>query len=144
MARVQLTLPATFLFETELPVRVSDLNYGAHLGHDAVLTIMQEARVLFYRHLGFKDELSFEGSVGQIIADVAIQYKSEGFLGDVLIVKIGVEEITRFGFDMLYLLQNKSTNKELARGKTGIVCFDYTTRKIATIPHVLHKHLLNR
>lgn len=142
MSRIQLTFPEKSIFETEIPIRVSDLNYGGHLGHDAVLSIMQEARVLFYRHLGFKDEVSFQDQVGQIIADVAIQYKSEGFLGDILNIKIAVDDITRYGFDMLYLISNKETGKEVARGKTGIVCFDYETRKIALIPDQLRKRLI--
>lgn len=140
MARIQITLPDTFIFTTELTVRASDLNYGAHVGNDSVLTIMQEARIVLYRTLGFKDEISFEGSIGQIIADAAIQYKSEAFLGDHLIIKIAVDEFTRFGFDMYYLLENAETGKEVARGKTGIVCFDYKKRKIAAIPDILlHK-----
>lgn len=141
MSRVQVAFPDVFLFETELVVRVSDLNYGAHLGHDSVLTLMQEARVLFYRQLGFKDEISFDGEVGQIIADVAIQYKSESFLGDQLIIRIAVDEITRVGFDLLYLIINKANAKEVALGKTGIVCFNYNTRKVAPIPASLKSSL---
>ncbi|MFD0999928.1 acyl-CoA thioesterase [Ohtaekwangia kribbensis] len=141
MARIQITLPDAFIFTTELTVRASDLNYGAHVGNDSVLTIMQEARIVLYRTLGFKDEISFEGSTGQIIADAAIQYKSEAFLGDRLTVKIAIDEFTRFGFDMYYLLENTETGKEVARGKTGIVCFDYEKRKIAAIPEILLQKL---
>ena len=140
MACIQITLPETFIFTTELTIRASDLNYGAHVGNDSVLTLMQEARIVFYRSLGFKDEISFDGSIGQIIADAAIQYKSEAFLGDHLTIKIAVDEFSRFGFDMYYLLENAATGKEVARGKTGIVCFDYEKRKIAAIPDILlHK-----
>jgi acyl-CoA thioester hydrolase len=137
MGRVHLDLPSEFLFTTDIPVRVSDLNYGNHVGNDAILTLMHEARIQYYRQLGFKDELSFEGSIGQIIADAVIIYKSESFLGDVLTVKIGAADFTKYGFDMLYVIINKETRKEVARGKTGIVCFDYDKRKVASIPQVL-------
>jgi acyl-CoA thioester hydrolase len=143
MPRVTIELPDQFIFTAELPVRVSDLNYGGHVGNDAILTIMQEARVRYYRHLGFKDEISFQGSIGQIIADAAIQYKSEAFLGDVLLVRIAVTEFSKYGFDMVYYLENKETGKEVARGKTNIVCFDYEKRKIAGIPAELLKALRN-
>ena len=33
MGRVKLELPETFSFSTELTVRVTDLNYGGHLGN---------------------------------------------------------------------------------------------------------------
>jgi len=134
MARIQIDLPEKFLFTVEIAVRVSDLNYGGHVGNDSILTLMQEARVQFYRSLGFANEISFEGSVGQIIADAAIQYKTQTFLGDVLTIEVGVAEFTRYGFDMFYQLRNKATGKEVARGKTGIVCFDYSKGKVASVP----------
>jgi acyl-CoA thioester hydrolase len=141
MARVQLDLPEKFSFVTELTVRASDLNYGNHVGHDRILTLMQEARIVYYRSLGFKNELNFEGPVGQVIADVAVQYKSESFLADVLIIKIGVSDFSKYGFDMYFLIENKTTGKEIARGKTGIVCFDYDIRKVARIPEGLRQKL---
>jgi acyl-CoA thioesterase FadM len=42
---------------------------------------------------------------------------------------------------MFYLITNLNTGKETARGKTGIVCFDYEKRKVASIPSVLLKKL---
>ncbi len=141
MARVELNLPDKFLFKTEIVVRPSDLNYGNHLGHDRILTLMQDARVEFYRSLGFKNELNFEGSVGQVIADVVVQYKSESFLGDRLTINIRVADFNKYGFDMYYLVENAVTNKEVARAKIGIVCLDYDTRKIARIPDVLKNRL---
>jgi acyl-CoA thioester hydrolase len=137
MSRVHITLTERFLFSTDIAVRVSDLNYGGHVGNDTMLTLLQEARIQMYRSLGFKGETSFEGTVGQIIIDAAVQYKAESFLGDVLIIQIAAEEFTKFGFDLLYKVTNKITGQEIARAKTAIVCFDYQSRKIARIPQDL-------
>lgn len=137
MARVHIDLPSNPLFTTELQVRVSDINYGGHVGNDSILTLMHEARLIFYRSLGFKNEISFEGPVGQIITDAVIEYKAESFLGDLLQIQIFIDEITKYGFEMLYKITNKNTDKEIARGKTGIVCFDYDKRKVASIPAAL-------
>lgn len=139
MARITIDLPENFLFHTELPVRVTDLNYGNHVGNDNMLSLMHEARLQFYRQLGFKDELSFEGSVGQVISDAALVYKVEAFYGDVLVCEIAADDFNKYGFDLLYKLTNKATGKEVARGKTGIVCFDYDKRKVARIPEALKK-----
>ena len=141
MARIHIELPDKFLFTAEVVVRVADLNYGAHVGNDTILTLMQEARVRYYRSLGFQNEISFEGSVGQIIADAAIQYKAQSFLGDVLMIEVGVAEFTKYGFDMFYKITNKASGKEVARGKTGIVCFDYARGKVASIPTSLLEKL---
>jgi acyl-CoA thioester hydrolase len=137
MARLELTLPTQFIYTTELVVRVNDLNYGAHVGNDNMLVLMQQARVNFYRENGFKDEVSFDGSVGQVISDALVIYKAEAFLGDTLSIQLAIADINKYGFDMLYLILNKQTGKEVARGKTGIVCFDYDKRKIAPIPERL-------
>lgn len=137
MARLTINLPEKFLFTTEIAVRVTDLNYGGHVGNDTILSIMHEVRVQFYRHLGFENEITLSGTVGQIIADAAIVYKSESFLGDVLVSRLGISDFNKYGFDFIYLLTNKVTHKEVARGKTGIVCFDYTKRKVVSIPEVV-------
>ena len=134
MARIQIALPETFIYRLELPVRASDLNYGGHVGNDTMLTLLQEARIQFYRTLGLKDEISFEGSVGQIITDATVVYKAEAFLGDVLEIQLAVADFNKYGFDMFYLVSNRNTGVEVARAKTGIVCFDYETRKISSVP----------
>ena len=141
MVRIQIDLPKKFVFAVELPVRVSDLNYGNHVGNDSILTLMQEARALFYRSLGFESEVKIEGSIGQVVADAAIVYKTESFFGDTLIIEIAVREFHKYGFVMLYRISNKVTGKEVALGKTGIVCFDYAKRKMATIPASLQSAL---
>jgi acyl-CoA thioester hydrolase len=137
MARINIELPPSFLFTTEIAVRATDLNYGGHVGNDTILSYMQEIRVQFYRHLGFKSELNIDGSVGQIITDAAVVYKSESFLGDVITGNIAALDFNKYGFDYVYLLTNKFTNKEVARGKTGIVCFDYDKRKVVSVPEKL-------
>jgi len=134
MGRIEIQLPEKFIFKTEMPVRVSDLNYGNHVGNDSILTLMQEARTLFYRSMGFESEVKLEGPVGQIVTDAAIVYKSESFLGDILSIEIAIGDLSKYGFDLFYRITNASTEKITAIGKTGIVCFDYQKRKVATIP----------
>jgi acyl-CoA thioester hydrolase len=141
MPRITVDLPSTFLFSTELPVRITDINYVGHVGNDRILSLMHEARLQYYQQLGFKDELNFESSVGQIITDAAVVYKSESFFGDVLVVQLGVMDFNKYGFDMLYRLTSKATSKEVAIGKTGIVCFDYEKRKVASVPQLLLQKL---
>lgn len=141
MARLHLDLPETFIFSTDLTVRVSDINYGGHVGNDKVLSLMQEARVLFYNHLGFKSENQFENNIGQIISDSLVIYKSESFLGNTLTIHIGVRDFNKYGFDLAYLITNQTTGKEAARGKTGIVCFDYERKKVVPIPPSLFEKL---
>jgi YbgC/YbaW family acyl-CoA thioester hydrolase len=141
MTRIEIQLPEEFIFQTEIVVRVSDLNYGNHVGNDSILTLMQEARTLFYRSMGFESEVKLEGPVGQIVRDAAIVYKAESFLGDTLRFEIAVGDLNKYGFDLFYKITDKATGKDVAQGKTGIVCFDYSKRKMASIPEKLVEKL---
>lgn len=141
MTRVKIEFPTSTIFSTELTVRVADINYGGHVGNDTMLSLMQEARTQLYQSLGYENELSFEGTVGQVIADAALVYKAEAFLGDTLIIQIALGEFTRFGFDLFYLVLRKEDRKEVAKGKTAIVCFDYEKRKPTSVPASLIKKL---
>lgn len=141
MARLKIDLPAHFAYETALPVRVSDVNYGGHVGNDKILALMQEARTLFFRELGFNSEARLEGNVGEIMTDAAVVYKSESFLGDVLIIQVAVAELTRYGYTVYYRVFNKATGKDVAHGRTAMACFDYVKRKLATVPETLRVKL---
>ncbi len=66
--------------------------------------------------------------------DSAIQYKSEGFYGDELLVEVAVNDFSGIGCDFVYRLTNKNSKKEIAVAKTGIVFFDYDKRKTAPVP----------
>lgn len=131
MARIKIALPEKIIFETELVLRISDINYGGHLANDAVLSIVHEARIRFLQQLGYSEK-NIEG-LGLIMTDAAIVYKNQGFHGDRLTIKISIDEFTKLGFDLFYLLTNQD-GKEVARVKTNITFFDYKANKLAGIP----------
>jgi len=132
MGRIHVELSDKWLFETRLQVRISDVNYGGHLGNDAVLGLVHEARVRFLRSVGCS-EIDV-GGAGIIMADAAIVYKSEAFAGDELRIRIGIDDVKRSAVDMLYQLVRLSDDQEIARAKTGLVFFDYQARKIVRMP----------
>jgi acyl-CoA thioesterase FadM len=137
MARVRLQLPTNFLFKTEIPIRISDINYGGHVGNDAVLSIVHEARIQFLRNLGYS-EFDIEGT-GIMMTDAIIVYSSEGFYGDVLMVEVGTTDFQSTHCDVIFRLTNMATNKEMARVKTGIAFFNKLTRKISAVPDTFRK-----
>jgi Predicted thioesterase len=132
MPRVKVDLPDHFDFSTELTVRIGDINYGGHLGNDAVLSLIHEARVQFLNHYNYT-ELDIEGA-GIIMADSVVVYKMEGFHGDTLVVEVAVGEFQNVSCDLLYRMTNKDTGKEIARAKTGIVFYDYRSKKTMSVP----------
>ena len=140
MSRIKLTLPEQFFFTATSPVRITDLNYGNHVGNDAVLSIIHEARMQFLSHHGFA-ELNCAG-VGLIMSDVGIEFKKEIFYGDILSVNIAAVNFTSVGFDLYYQILNKE-NVVTALAKTGMVCYDYDKKKIAQVPVEVKEKLAN-
>lgn len=140
MNRVKVTLPLQFNFQCEIPVRITDLNYGGHVGNDTILTIIHEARQQYFVNAGYT-ELDL-GGVGTIMSDVAIEFKTESFYGDTLIVSVAIGSFSKVGFDLFYKLEKKQDKKRVAHAKTGMVCFDYSRKKIVAVPEVVKKRLL--
>jgi acyl-CoA thioesterase FadM len=132
MARAVIILPEKFAFSTEIPVRITDINYGGHLGNDAMLSIIQEARLRFLNALGYSEK-DVEG-FGIIMADSVLIYKSQAFYGDVLKIDITVNDFCKRACDLIYLLSHKISGKEVARAKTRIAFFDYTKNRTVPIP----------
>ena len=132
MARIKLDLPEHFPFTIELQVRITDINYRGHMGNDALLSLLHEARVQFLAHYGL-GEMDIFG-VGLIMADSVIIYKSEAFPGEVLTVEVAVTDFNRYGCDFVYRMSEKTSGREVARAKTGIVFFDYARRAIQPVP----------
>ena len=134
MARVVIDLPETFPFKTFILVRITDLNYGGHVGNDTVLAFLHEARVRYLHSLDYT-EFDF-GGTGLIMSDAAVSFKREMFYGQVLLVSIAPGNLSRAGFDLVYKVESESPEKtELyATAKTGMVCFDYENKKVVAVP----------
>lgn len=141
MARIKIDFPEHFSFTTAIPIRITDLNYGGHVGNDTVLSIIHEARVQFLRHHGYT-ELNFAG-VGLIMTDVAIEFKSEIFYGEVIRASVAASEFSRVGLDIFYKLDKQKEGKYLivAVAKTGMACYHYELKKIARVPDEVKEKL---
>lgn len=132
MTRVKIEIPDKFIFSTDIPLRVSDINYGGHLGNDSVLSIFHEARIRFLKQFGYS-EIDIEGT-SIIMTDSVVQYMSQGYYGDILIVELTVDDIQKVGCDFYYRATNKLNGKIVAIGKTGIAFFDYKKNKLTFVP----------
>jgi acyl-CoA thioester hydrolase len=132
MPRLRIDLPATFHFRTELSIRIDDINYGGHMGNDAVLSLFHEARVRMLRAEGWS-ELDIDGA-GFMMSDATILYKAEALQGDRVSIEIAVTDFSNAGCDFTYRMTNIDSGRELARARTGVVFYDYIRRKIAPVP----------
>lgn len=135
MARIRFELPERFVFATELPIYISHVNQGGHLDNAQLLTLVSEARVRFFKSLGYRE--SDVAGFPIVVGDLVAQYKSEGFHGETMRVRMLPTDFNRYGFDLVYCMDcvdRAGAGREVARGKVGIVFIDFATRKPAPVP----------
>jgi YbgC/YbaW family acyl-CoA thioester hydrolase len=137
MARIKIEFPEKFTFSTNIPVRITDINYGGHVGNDAILSLIHEARMQFLKNHGYSEQNL--GGTGMIMGDVVINFRNELFYGDVVTACVAVTNMSRASFDIVYLL--KKGDVVAAEAKTGMICFDYEKRKVSAVPEEVKTRL---
>ncbi|MGH2643351.1 MAG: acyl-CoA thioesterase [Chitinophagaceae bacterium] len=141
MPRIHVDMPESFSFSTDIPVRITDINYGGHVGNDSLLSILHEARLQYLQSIGCT-ELDACG-IGLIMANAAIIYKGEGFQGDILKIEVTAEELSSRGFVLFYnvICPRNDKNISIAIAQTEMLCFNYETRKVISMPENLKEKL---
>jgi len=137
MPRIKLKPLDIYPFSTEFDVRITDLNYGGHLGNDRLLSLVHEARFAFLVEHGLS-ELDC-GGVSLIMGDAALVFQGEAYAGDVLRFEVAAGEASRSGFRIFYRITRPSDGSPIALSETGMVCFDYQARKICPLPETVRR-----
>ena len=132
MSRLKLKALESYQFESSAKIRVSDLNYGNHLGNDALVSLIHNARVELLSKHGFSELNIGQEKVGIIMSGLQVQYRAEGFLHDTLTIQSDFTEFSKSFFKACHLVMRKDT--VIALVECDFTAFNYSTRKIASIP----------
>jgi len=127
-------MPNEFRFSTEMDIRISDINYGGHLGNDRYLSIFQDARLRYLKQFGYS-EMDIGENTSLIMKQAHIDFKAEAFWADRLMVYVRISKIKPLKFIMEYLLvKADDPTKIIATGYTEMVGFDYQNRNVKKLP----------
>jgi len=133
MARLQLDFPdELFIYSTQLTVRVTDINYGNHLGNDSMISMISEARARFLFEHGVQE--TGAGGAGIIVTDLATTYRAEAHARDQLLFEVGVMDFNRYGGDIIFRVTRPRDGKLVALAKYGFVFFNYQSGKVTPMP----------
>jgi acyl-CoA thioester hydrolase len=134
MERIKVNLPENFHFSTIIKIRITDLNYGGHVGNDSFLSLIHEARQQFLNHFGYS-ELKIE-NVSLIMADATIEFKKELNYGDEIKISVTASGFDKLGFDLFYKIEIINNENFILAGKakTGMLCYDYQNKKLMPVP----------
>ena len=113
-------------------MRITDIKYGRHVGNDAMLGLLHEARLRFLAKAGFSEEDI--GGAGMLMGDAVVQFKAVAYRGDHLVVEMGLADVERRTFDLMYRVTRTGDGAVVALAKTGMVAFDYAKNRLADLP----------
>ncbi len=130
MNRHGLTLPSRYEFHTELTVQARDINYGGHLGHDAAVGLLHEARRRWLAAAGY-DEAGV-GGAGLIMLELEVHYGAEAFWADRLRVEMVVTGLGAARCEFRYRVGR--AGGEVLRARTRMGFFDYSARRVVRRP----------
>lgn len=138
MSRMKVAVPneAQHIFKTTVPVLVSHINYGNHLGNDSLVSILHEARLQYVKNKGMKSETNIEGNTGLMVCSLAVTYYNEAFHGDHLDIDVYVSDITKIMCDFTYKVTRNTNGAEqvIAIATTCLLFFDFSNKKSVQIP----------
>ncbi|MDO5090532.1 MAG: thioesterase family protein [Cardiobacteriaceae bacterium] len=117
-------------FVSRLDVRIADINYGNHLGHDRLVSLLHQARVEALAAID-ASELDFFGSA-LILARLEVDYRAQAFLHDALEIAVWLGELRASRFALHYRVTRGDVL--IAEAQTLMVCFDYQRQRTTAVP----------
>jgi len=120
-------------FFTYLRVQIGDINYGGHVGNDKILLYFHEARIRYLKALG-STEKDIGNGVSLTQTEAYISYKGEALLGDELLIRVFIDNISGVRFQVNYVITRVADSHLIASGYTVLAGFNYEDRRVRRIP----------
>ncbi|MGM0988369.1 MAG: acyl-CoA thioesterase [Pseudomonadota bacterium] len=133
MERVRLSFPTgDVMHRHPLTVRVTDMNYGRHLGHDALVSLLHEARVAAFATRDLREwDL---GGYPCVAADLAVQYQAETRWPDALVVETAIPEPGRKAIGVYHRILRERDGATVATARLNLLLVDPRDGRPVAIP----------
>ncbi len=136
MERVRLEFPeADIVHRHPLTVRVTDMNYGRHLGHDTLVSLLHEARIQALGALGLT-EWDMDG-YPSVVADLAVQYQSEARWPDALVVETAIPAPGKRALTVYHRVLHAEGGRPVATARLNVVLIDPVAGRPVAVPEAV-------
>jgi acyl-CoA thioester hydrolase len=125
-----MTTPNEFAYRHRLDVRFRDCDAMGHVNHAVYLTYFEQGRLTFWRELTGTPS----PHTRVIIARAECDYRSPAHFGEELEVRVGIGDIGRSSFSLVYEIVHAESARLVATGKTVMVSYDYTAGASVPLP----------
>ncbi|QJQ94772.1 MULTISPECIES: thioesterase family protein [Halomonadaceae] len=143
MERVHVEFPTeAILHRHALSVRITDMNYGRHLGHDSLISLLHEGRVAALSSLGL-NEWDIDGCPS-VVADLAVQYQSEARWPDELIVETAIPAPQGKALMVYHRMRRAQDERLVATARVSLLFIDPERGRPVVVPGSLRAALAER
>ncbi|MCC5883359.1 MAG: thioesterase family protein [Halomonas sp.] len=133
MERIKLDFPdSAIVHRQSLSVRITDMNYGRHLGHDTLVSLLHEARIQAFGALGLVEWDM--GGFPSVVADLAVQYQSEARWPDALVVETAIPAPTGKAMAVYHRVCHAEGGRPVATARLNVVLVDPAQGRSVNIP----------
>ena len=139
MPRIKLVEQQEYEFHFTITMQPRDINAGGHMGNDALISLVGAARADLFHSMGMSELDLGNAQTGVIMSDLAVNYLAEAFLFDELFIDTHIGELNRTWFRLFHRITRKETL--IALVETGLVTFNYVSKKIVSVPETFLKRL---
>jgi acyl-CoA thioester hydrolase len=119
-----------FAHRHRLTVRFRDCDAMGHVNHAVYFTYFEQGRLTWWRELTGAPS----PHTRVIIARAECDYRAPAHFGDELEVRVGIGEIGRSSFTLVYEIAQAVSGQLIAVGKTVMVSYDYEKRTSMALP----------
>ncbi|MHB8846389.1 MAG: acyl-CoA thioesterase [Nitrospirota bacterium] len=122
----------------DVKIYYEDTDCGNVVYYANYLKYMERGRTEFLAHHGFSvSELAANGTIF-VVARVEIDYRSSARLGETILAKTWIAEMTRTSILFGTTMTDKATGRLIAEAQARLVCVD-PNGKIKRLPHELQE-----
>jgi acyl-CoA thioester hydrolase len=121
-------------------VQWGEMDALGHVNNTVYFRYFETARIKYFEAMGFED-LSFDDSVGPIVANLSTDYRKPVQYPDTIHIGTGVTDMGNSRFDMEYTLVSEELETVAAEGECVIVSFDFADQKPVRVPDYLREKI---
>jgi acyl-CoA thioester hydrolase len=132
MPRIRLNEQLSYEFHYATRLEPRDINYGGHLGNDALVSLAGSARADLLYSLGLRETDLGDGHTGIIMADLVVNFRAEAFMFDEIVIDTHIGEFSSNRFRIFHRVTKGDLVVALV--ETGLKTFNYTAREVAPVP----------
>ena len=122
-----------FHYYHPIEVRYGDLDPQGHVNNAKYLTYLETGRIAYFRNLKLWVAESFL-DLGVILADIRITFLAPILYGQPVQVGVRVTRLGNKSLDMVHVIRDADTGKEMATGSSVLVAYDYHSGASVSIP----------